>query len=118
MRYHFEIRNKLDKYLLVGSKCIEKFDITVTDNEGNEIKENKNLYLQKQARIRHIEQALTILSQSNPLDRIKELSKKNLDQYCISTFNSNEKFVPKILNYLFLRFEEESIKYDKRFFCD
>jgi hypothetical protein len=117
LRYHFEIRNKIDNYLLVGSKCIEKFDITVIDNEGNEIKENKNLYLQKQARIRHVDQVLNMLSKSNSTETIQGISKKKLDEYCISTFEWDEKLDPKMLNYMFLRFDEEKIQYDKRFFA-
>lgn len=117
LRYHFEIRNKIDNYLLVGSKCIEKFDITVTDGDGNEIRENKNIYLQKQARIRHIELALDFLYKSNPAGKIKGRSKKELDYYCVSTFDWNAKLDPKMLNYMFLRFDEEGIRYDKRFFA-
>lgn len=117
LRYHFEIRNRLDNFLLVGSKCIEKFDITVSDNEGNEIRENKNIYLQKQARIRHVEQALNFLSKSNPTGMIKGISKRELDHYCVSTFSWDEKLNPKMLNYMFLRFDEEDIRYDKRFFA-
>jgi len=117
LRYHFEIRNRLDNFLLVGSKCIEKFDITVSDNEGNEIRENKNIYLQKQARIRHVEQALNFLNKSNPIGIIKGISKRELDHYCVSTFSWDEKLDPKMLNYMFLRFDEEDIRYDKRFFA-
>ena len=50
LRYHFEIENGLRNKLWVGSKCIEKFDISVFDEEGIEVIEHKEQYLLKQAR--------------------------------------------------------------------
>lgn len=117
LRYHFEIKNELKNHLLVGSKCIEKFDITVIDSEGNEVKQNKDLYLQRQVRIKHVELSLDKLHKSNPTGKILGKTKKELDHYCVTTFDWEEKLDPKMLNYMFLRFDEEEIRYDKRFYA-
>ena len=51
LRYHFEIKNKVNNNeLMVGSTCITKFDITVWDNQGNEIlgRNKKTTFLNKE----------------------------------------------------------------------
>lgn len=116
LRYQFEIKNNLNNKLWVGSKCIEKFDITIIDENGIEITENKEFYLQKQARKKHIINVFSNLELTKPNGKIKDKSKKELDIYCINKYNLEEKLDPKMLNYLFLRLDEEDIFYDKRFF--
>jgi hypothetical protein len=48
---------------------------------------------------------------------IKGHSKKKLDSYYIIRFNQEEKLDAKMLNYLFMRLDNEQIPYDKRFFA-
>ena len=51
LRYHFEIKNKdNNNELMVGSTCITKFDITIWDDQGNEIlgSSKKNTFLNKE----------------------------------------------------------------------
>jgi hypothetical protein len=116
LRYHFEIRNQRDNYLLVGSNCIEKFDIVIYDKGGKEIKTDKDKYLKSQVKIRHVERTLSNLHSCNPLGQIKGFTKKELDDYCLMIFERNNKFYPKMLNYVFLRFNEENIIFDESMF--
>ena len=116
LRYHFEIKNNLANSLWVGSKCIEKFDITIYDESGNEVTENKDLYLQKQARKKHIKTVFENLEKTNGKGKTNGRCNKELDIYCIDRYNLEGKLDPKMLNYLFKRLDEEEIFYDKRFF--
>ena len=118
LRYHFEIRNIINNNSLwVGSKCISRFDITVQDEHGNEIlKEEKEFYLRQLVKEKYIQKSLESLAQTRPNGKIGEHYKTNLDKYCIDTFNKYEHLNPKMLNYLFMRFEEENIKYNREYF--
>ncbi|MBL0145398.1 MAG: hypothetical protein IPP48_06215 [Chitinophagaceae bacterium] len=117
LRYHFEIKNQLDNSLWVGSKCIEKFDITIFDEHGNEITENKDQYLQKQARKKHIKLVFENLDKTDGKGKTNDRNNKELDIYCIDRYNLEGKLDPKMLNYLFKRLDDENIFYDKRFFA-
>lgn len=116
VRYQFEIANNLNNKLLVGSKCIEKFDITIIDEFGKEVTEHKELYLQKQAKRKHILNVFSKLLLTNSLAKVKGHTKISLDKYCYSKYQNEKKLTPKILNYLFQRLDEEGIKYEKRHF--
>lgn len=117
LRYHFEIKNKLDQSLWVGSKCIEKFDITIFDENGNEVTENKEVYLQKQARKKHIKSVFINLEKTDGKGKTNGRNNKELDIYCIDRYNAEGRLDPKMLNYLFKRLDEEGIFYDMRFFA-
>ena len=117
LRYHFEIKNKLENSLWVGSKCIEKFDITIYDESGNEVIKNKNQYLKNQARKKHIKSVFENLEKTEPKSKTNNRNNKELDIYCITNFNLNNKLDPKMLNYLFKRLDEEKIFYEKKFFA-
>lgn len=116
LKYHFEIMNDLQNHLWVGSKCIEKFDIVVFDENRKEITTKKELYLQNQARKKHILNVLFDLSFSETNDYIKNYPKSYLDKFCIRHYDTHKEFNPKILNYLFLRLDEEGIFYNKKAF--
>jgi len=125
LRYHYEISNALLNVLWVGSKCIEKFDITVYDSQGNEISENKEAYLITQARKKHIKSALDKLIQTRPSDKIvstngpskgESFPKVQLDEFCRNRYSLDNAFDARMLNYLFMRFDEEGLFYEKRFF--
>lgn len=117
VRYQYEIKNGLNNTLWVGSKCIDKFDITVFDENGNEVTEKKEYYLQKQARKQHIINVFKKLDETKPKDKLQDWNKRELDVWCINQYNEKGKLNPKIINYLFLRLDEEGIFYDKRFFA-
>ena len=54
LHYQFEIVNpELGNSLWVGSSCIQKFDIYVEDEQGQEIKTGKAAYLNKQFKTQH-----------------------------------------------------------------
>lgn len=120
LRYHYLIANDLGNNLWVGSKCIDKFDITVRDEVGNEITENKEAYLIKQARKKHIKGVFEKLLLIKPIGKMKgkngeEFYKIKLDEWCKEQYLSGRQNA-RILNYLFVRFDEEGIFYEKSFF--
>lgn len=117
LRYHFQISNDIGNSLWVGSKCIEKFNITVRDENGIEVTGCKETYLLKQARRKHVSMVFQRLSETKPKGEIKGHRKIELDNYCINKFNLEERLDPKMLNYLFMRLDEEDIKHEKRFFA-
>lgn len=116
LRYHFEIKNKLNNSLWVGSSCIEKFDITIYDDYGIEVTENKNAYLQNQARIKHVKNVFSALLKTGSKGQTSGKPNKELDNHCVNKFNLEGKLDARMLNYLFKRFDEEGIFYEKRFF--
>ncbi len=117
LRYHYEIGNGINSKLWVGSKCIGKFDITVTDEQGNEVTENKEAYLLKQAKKRHIDSALEKLRSTGLKKKFMDYNVIDLDDYCHASYQSEGKLDPKMLNWLFKRLDEENISYDKKAFA-
>jgi hypothetical protein len=116
LRYHYQISNKLNNTLWVGSKCIERFDILVLDEEGEEVsKAEKESYLKNQLRDKHVHEVLVSLSQRPSEQTINRFKKSYLDQYCFAQFNKS-KIHARVLSYLFMRFEEENIYFNKHFF--
>lgn len=119
LRYHYTIENRHTKQqLLIGSSCIEKFDITVRDANGNEITENKAAYLDKFMKQQRREKSMASLANA-PANKMKEFQKGKrryeLDNYCAKRV-ANGMMDARMLNYLFIRFEEESIAFDARSF--
>jgi hypothetical protein len=122
LKYQYQIVNKIENSLLVGSSCIAKFDIYVQDEEGKEVTEHKEAYLIKQAKKKYIKDKLAKLTLTKPSGKIigtrepnigKEYHKVNLDESCKQWHEGGEKLDARILNYLFMRFEEEGISYEK-----
>ncbi|MBS0424091.1 MAG: hypothetical protein JSR71_06630 [Proteobacteria bacterium] len=111
LRYHFQIKNEIGNILWVGSKCIEKFGITIYDENGVEITENKEAYLINQAKKKHVKDIVLKFSNCTKAGRIKGHSLKELDEYCIRNYNSEGKFDAKMINYLFQRLENEKIRF-------
>jgi hypothetical protein len=111
LKYHFKIKNELGNTLWVGSKCIEKFGITIYDENGIEITENKEAYLVNQAKKKHVKDTLSKLNNIYTLGKIQGHSFKELDSYCITNYNVEGKFNAKMINYLFQRFENEKIRF-------
>lgn len=120
VRYHYEIENKLQNSLWVGSSCIEKFDITIYDSDGNEVTKNKEAYLIEQAKKKHVNGVFDKLIHTKPIGKISrngvEFRKIELDEGCKNDFVKDGKVNARILNYLFMRCDEENIFYEKRFF--
>lgn len=116
LRYQFEIKNKLENVLWVGSKCIEKFDIKVYDKNGIEIQTKKETYLLKQAKRKHIQDIFSLLIKTKPSGKIGDYHKIELDEYCKCQCLVNDTSNARVLNYVFLRLDEENIFYEKRFF--
>lgn len=111
LRYHFQIKNEIGNTLWIGSKCIEKFGITIYDGNGVEIIENKEAYLINQAKKKHVKDTLSKLSNVYAPGSIQGHSFKELDNYCIDRHSFEEKFDAKMINYLFQRFENEKIRF-------
>ena len=111
LRYHFEIKNEIGNTLWVGSSCIEKFGITIYDENGNEITENKEAYLISQAKKKHVKDVLAKLNACTPRGAILGHSIRKLDEYCIRNYELDGKFDAKMLNYLFQRLEYEKIRF-------
>ena len=115
LRYHFQIANEINN-LWVGSKCIERFNILVLDEEGTEVSETeREAYLKNRLRDKHIYEVISKLSLKPSDGYLGQYSKQYLDQHIINQFNKHT-VDARILNYLFLRLEEESIYYNKKFF--
>jgi len=107
---------KLNNILWVGSKCIERFEILVLDDEGTEVSSKEiESYLKNKLIQKHLDEALAALNESNNNESIKTYQKSYLDSYCINQFYKSN-IHARILNYLFVRFEEEGIYFNKRFF--
>ena len=116
LRYHYQISNDLKNTLWVGSSCIERFDILVIDEEGTEVnKGEKENYLKNKLRDKHIYEVLQSLSQHPSIETIRLFKKNYLDQYCFSQINKGNAHA-RIINYLFMRLDEERLYYNKRFF--
>lgn len=116
LRYHYQIANKINNALWVGSKCIERFDILVLDEEGQEVSTTeKEAYLKNQLRDKHIHDVLLTLSKRLSEQSIRQYKKSYLDQYCFAQIHKGNLHA-RILNYLFMRFDEENIYFNKRFF--
>jgi len=111
LRYHFQIKNELGNILWVGTKCIEKFGITIYDEKGNEITENKEAYLINQAKKKHVKEILLKLNNANPAGEMKGHHLKELDNYCIEGYSIEGKFDAKMINYLFMRLGAERIRF-------
>ena len=84
LRYHFEIKNKGNKNeLMVGSTCITKFDITVWDDQGNEVfgRRKKTTFLNKEIEKKKRELVLNALrgiwrkSKGSVRDEVESLGK-------------------------------------------
>ena len=84
LRYRFEIKNKLNKNeLMVGSTCITKFDITVWDDQGNEVfgRSRKTTFLNKEIEKKKREFVLNALrgiwkkSKGGARDEVESLGK-------------------------------------------
>ena len=126
LRYHYEIENvQLRTSLMVGSNCIDKFDITVIGEDGIEITENKEAYLIARAQKKHIKDAFDKLIATKPMGSMVKRSGVNigkeyriieLDEACKSDYYLHGKMDARMLNYLFLRFEQEGVFCEKRFF--
>jgi len=109
LRYHFEIINRAtNNSLQVGSSCIEKFDITVYDNEGNELQgEDKSKQLKDEIRAKQEEMML------EPLRKLWEINEDERDEieWCVSEFKQRGGFSPENLIYLFQQMNNNAIDY-------
>lgn len=115
LRYHFRISNNISD-LLVGSDCIQDFDIFIKGDDGQAIATHqKSNYLKNKAKEKHVTDALTALLKTIPHGDILGFKRVYLDQRAQEMYMSNKAF-GKTLNYLFIRFEEENIPIDKSSF--
>ncbi|MCC8410485.1 hypothetical protein LJ707_16200 [Mucilaginibacter sp. UR6-1] len=116
LRYHYKISNSLQNELWVGSKCIARFDISVVDEQGFEVDNSeKEFYLKNKLKERHIHDVLLALEEHRSDEKIGNHRKLDLDKYCLTQFQKY-KVNARVLNYFFMRLEEESIHVNKRFF--
>ncbi len=109
LRYHFEIINRVTSASLqVGSSCIEKFNITVYDKEGNE--------LQGEARSKQLKDEISAKQQAMMLEPLRELWQKNEDvreeiEWYVSEFKHRGGFSPGNLLFLFKQMNENAVDY-------
>lgn len=116
LRYHYQISNNLGNSLWVGSSCIERFDILVVDEEGTEISnQEKEIYLKNKLKDKHLTDVLISLNNRPSNDLIKGHLKSDLDKWSISQMHKPS-ISAKLLNYIFMRLDEEKIYHNKRFF--
>ena len=114
----FEIANKLlGNNLWVGSDCIEKFDIYIEDEKGQEVTTGKAAYLTKQIKINYIAELLSRILNTNPTGLIGSYQKSFLDIECANKFLQSQKLNLKQINYIFMRLDEEDIAYEKKHFA-
>jgi len=109
IRYQFNIRNQNNgNELLVGSECINKFNIRATDNDGTvlnlEMSRNKvnrdRRYLVDEARKKRMITSLIELS--------KEDHEFNIESF-ITYLQDREAFTPNQLSTIFWRFDTHNI---------
>lgn len=109
LRYHYEIVNRVtDNTLQVGSSCIKKFDITVLDEQGNE--------LHGKERDEQLKKGLTEVQQEmmlNPIRQLwrKEESQQDYIQLIAEDFKIDGTFSPKRLRYLFNLMNKNDVEY-------
>jgi len=109
LRYHFEIHNShTAKTLMVGSRCIKKFDITVFDDEGNELK--------SEDKVRWLRQEIYNRQKEMMLDSLRELwsnaeEHRDTIMWYVEMFESRKGFSPASLYFLFQQMEERGITF-------
>ncbi len=111
LRYHFEITNNIcnNRSLLVGSSCIQKFNIAVFDESGVEIFGNqKSSFLRKKIEEKKqelmLEQIRTLWKKSTP-------EEKDLLEYYVNSFKRKNGFRPDDLRDLLSLMEKHGIEY-------
>lgn len=110
LRYHFEISNKSKEIsLLVGSSCIKKFDISVYDNDGNELfGVQKDSFLKKKIQEKKqellLEQLRSLWSKSSP-DEKEEI------EFYVNNYKRKNGFSPEEINYIFSKMDKHHIEY-------
>jgi hypothetical protein len=116
IRYQFEIRNRFtDVRLQVGSECINRFGISATGDDGEDLdaagtrkkvsRDRRTLI--EEARKRRVITALVALSQADPEFRILSF---------IDYLQDRGAFTPKQLGTLLWRFEKLKVPFDIRDF--
>lgn len=116
VRYHFEIRNALGNVLQVGSTCIDKFDIQVLDEAGNEVLGNKKAYLANLVKRRHRVKVMDALFATKHQGKLADYSKADLDEHCYVCIVQENSWDFRVLRYVFKRFEEEGMAFDPKAF--
>ena len=107
LRYHFEIVNRVTKAVLqVGSSCIKKFNITVYDDEGNELfGDAKSQKLDEEI---SQEQRKMMLQPLRNLWKVAKLE-QNYIRLHVEAFRDRNGFSPENLLYLFRLMEAHEI---------
>lgn len=109
VRYHFEIINReTGAVLQVGSSCIEKFGITIYDEEGNKLRGGaRGKKLKEEIKARQDEMMLEPLRR---LWKVDEDSREKVAWY-VQEYQERGGFPPKKLLYLFSQMNNEGIDY-------
>lgn len=117
LRYHFQIGNAIGSRMNVGSECIKKFDIQVNDAHGKAITGDVVRYLHGLVRDKRRKEAMQQLLSTRSTKDMHGYSRKELDEDCyVSLIIEGIKPDAKMVNYLFLRFEEEKIPFEPKDF--
>lgn len=116
IRYQFEIVNTLNgNSLLIGSECINRFDIGVMDNDGATLQGEKA----KKKVSRDRNKLISDAKLRSVINTLVELSNKD-DRFDINNFidyyKEREAFTPKQLSLLIDRLDKYQIEYNKNYF--
>jgi len=110
LMYHFEICNKSKEVaLLIGSSCIKKFDISVYDNDGNELfGVQKDSFLKKKIQEKKNElllEQLRALWSKSPPDEKEEI------EFYVSNYTRKNGFSPEEIIFLFSQMDKQHVEY-------
>lgn len=111
VRYHFEILNeKTARRLMVGSKCILRFDVPVIES-GRELGQNEKK--------KHLNMHMSRMRSEScmrALNRLVESENNEILSGALEYFKKHEKLSPKFAYVVFWRLNKNKIDHDPSFF--
>ena len=113
---HFKIYNEIGNEMLVGSECIKKFEIPVFNENSERIEKDVVNYLNTYSQRIYILKIFEELISKNNLSEMRGNIRHDLDKSCKDIFQRYDILNARIVNYLFVRFKEENIKFKPKKF--
>lgn len=112
LRYQFGISNRVTHHeLLVGSECINKFDLSGISETGDYIDQHQTKIKVKKDRANLIKAGKKKRA-LHTLIKLKKADQKFDLESTIEVFNDRAKFSPNHLKFIFWRLQENSIKFN------
>jgi len=118
IRYQFEIKNRYNgNTLFIGSECILKFDISVIDEDGNELSNDQAQKKLSKDRRKVIEKSKlhSVINSLLILAKRNDFFKENMDSF-IEYYKERGAFTPKQLITLINGIDRYNIKVNKNHF--